>query len=248
MFDPTTEHIQQMREVTGDDPVLITLAPERNGALEAIALAVKLRMRVSLGHTNASVEILRQAVAAGATGFTHLGNACPQLLDRHDNILWRVLDTHGLTVSLIPDTIHVSPPLFRLVHRVLVDSTMFYTTDAVAPAGAPPGLYTVGPHRVQVGADRVVRQPGRSNYAGSALTPIEGIRRAATMLSRSWPEAWALLSTNPARFMGWQRSLTVGTPANLVLLKGSASASPDVERVYVEGRLQWAAGVGDCSP
>ena len=75
-------------------------------------------MRVSLGHTNASAEVLRQAVAAGATGFTHFGNACPQELDRHDNILWRALDTPGLTAGLIPDGIHVSPVLFRLVHRL----------------------------------------------------------------------------------------------------------------------------------
>src|SRR6185295_14990202 len=108
MLDPTAEHIRELRTIAGNDPLLLTIAPERPGAIEAIALAVSLGMKVSLGHTNARSDDLRRAVQAGATGFTHLGNACPRELDRHDNIIWRVLDTPGLTASLIPDRIHVS--------------------------------------------------------------------------------------------------------------------------------------------
>src|SRR5207247_8189697 len=125
----------------------------------AIALAVSLGIKISLGHTNASAEILRQAIEAGATGFTHLGNACPRELPRHDNILWRVLDARGLTISLIADGIHVSPALFRLLHRVLDAATIFYTTDAMAAAGAPPGRYAIGALQLEVGPDQIVRQP-----------------------------------------------------------------------------------------
>src|SRR5262249_52232917 len=159
--------ILELREITGNDPLLLTLSPERAGALEAIALAKSRGIRISLGHTNASAEVLRQAVKAGATLFTHLGNGCPRELDRHDNILWRVFETAGLTVSLIPDRIHVSGPLFRLVHRVLGGDSIFYTTDAMAAAGAPPGRYRIGALEVEVGADQVVRQPGKPLFAGS---------------------------------------------------------------------------------
>ena len=119
MCDPTPQHMDDLRAATGDDRVLLTMAPDRSGALEAIAHATKLGMRVSLGHTDASAEILQRAVAAGATGFTHLGNGCPRELDRHDNILWRVCETPGLTVSFIPDGHHVSPAPFRLLHKLL---------------------------------------------------------------------------------------------------------------------------------
>src|SRR5262249_3317980 len=78
MIDPMPEHILELREVVGRDPLLITVAPERPGALDAIRLAVSLGIKVSLGHTNASTEILNLATKAGATGFTHLGNGCPQ--------------------------------------------------------------------------------------------------------------------------------------------------------------------------
>src|SRR5204863_2163181 len=136
-------------------------------------------IKISLGHTNASSELLRQAVEAGAAGFTHLANGCPRELDRHDNILWRVFETPGLTVSLIPDRIHVSPPLFRLIHRTLGQESIYYTTDAMSAAGAPPGKYRLGKMELQVGADQIVRQPGKQLFAGSALRPIDGVFRAA---------------------------------------------------------------------
>ena len=179
-----------------------------------IVSCTSLGIRVSLGHSNASSEMLRQAVKAGATGFTHLGNACPQLLDRHDNILWRALDTPGLTVSLIPDAIHVSPPLFRLLHRALSSEAIYYTTDAMAAAGAPPGRYTIGALEAEVGADQIVRQPGKSNYAGSALRPIDGVFRAAEMLNGRWFGAWDRFSIRPARFIGLDHGLAVGCPAD----------------------------------
>ncbi len=211
MIDPTAEHLHALRAVTGNDPVLLTLAPERPGAIEAIRLARALAMTVSLGHTDASAEVLRAAGEAGATGFTHLGNGCPRELDRHDNILWRVCETPGLTASFIPDGHHVSPAPFRLLHKLLGERAPYYTTDAMAAAGAGPGRYTLGGVEVKVGADQIVRQPGRTNFAGSALTPIEGVFRAAKMLNCPWQECWRRFSEVPAQFMGLENELRVGT-------------------------------------
>ncbi len=219
MRNPTSEDIHELRKMTGNDPCLLTLSPERPGAIKAIELAVSLGFKVSLGHTNASIQILRQAVQAGATGFTHLGNGCPRELDRHDNILWRVFETQGLIVSLIPDQIHVSPPLFRLVHRVLSPDSIYYTTDAMSAAGAPPGRYKLGKMDLEVGPDQIVRQPGKPLFAGSALRPIEGVFRAAQMLGCSWQEVWPRFSEAPARLMGLRHELAVGQPADFCVLR-----------------------------
>jgi N-acetylglucosamine-6-phosphate deacetylase len=202
MLDPTPERLRELREATGQERVLLTLAPERPGAVEAIALAVALGFKVSLGHTNASAEVLRAAVQAGATGFTHFGNACPAELDRRDNILWRVLDTPGLTVSLIPDGYHVSPALFRLAHRVFDSDSVYYVSDAMAAAGAPPGRYTIGPLSIEVGPDQIVRKPGARQFAGSALRPLDGVFRAAAMLGQPWQKAWHHFSETPRTFLG----------------------------------------------
>jgi N-acetylglucosamine-6-phosphate deacetylase len=235
MLDPTPEHIHELRGITDKDPLLLTIAPERQGALEAIALATSLGVRVSLGHTNASAEILRQAVEAGASGFTHLGNACPQKLDRHDNILWRALDCPGLTVSVIPDQIHVSPALFRLVHRALPKDSICYITDAMAAAGAPPGRYTIGGTRVEVGADQVVKEPGKSNYAGSALRPIDGVFRATQMLGCAWQDVWDGFSIRPAKFAGLNVDFDCGGAADFCLLQFSGNGVPVTVRHFVRG-------------
>lgn len=236
MRDPSPELIRELRAVAGESPLLMTLAPERDGALEAIALARSLGITISLGHTNASAEALAAAVRAGATGFTHLGNACPQLLDRHDNILWRALDTPGLQVSLIPDGRHVSPALFRLVHRALPRDAVFYTTDAMAAAGAPPGRYSLGRLELEVGTARIVRPPGRTHFAGSALTAIEGVFRAAAMLGVPWQETWRRFSELPADWIGVPGGLMVGAPADFCLVRPRAEP-PAVElRVFAAGQ------------
>lgn len=219
MIDPQPAHIRELRATAGRDPLLITVAPERAGAMEAIAAAVSLDITISLGHTNAPAEVLREAVKAGAKGFTHLANGCPKDLDRHDNILWRVFETPGLLASLIPDRIHVSPALFRLMHRVFKPESIYYTTDAMSAAGAPPGRYRIGQLELEVGADQIVRLPGKPNFAGSALRPIEGVFRAAQMLNRPWQEVWDGLSTRPAQFAGLPSGIAVQECAHLCLIR-----------------------------
>ena len=218
MCDPVAEKIRELKSIAGTDPLLLTIAPERQGAIEAIALCHSLGIEVSLGHTNAPLEIMRRAVDAGARAFTHLGNGCPRELDRHDNILWRVFETPGLSASLIPDQIHVSPELFRLIHRAMDSKHIFYTTDAMAAGGAPPGKYKLQNLELEVGEDQIVRQPGKTNFAGSALKPIDGVFRAAAMLDRPWQEIWPRFSTQPAKLMGLRHDLKAGQPANFCLL------------------------------
>ena len=99
----------------------------------------------------------------------------------------------------------------------------------MAAAGAGPGRYTLGDIEVEVGADEIVRQPGQTNFAGSALTPIAGVFRAATMLNCPWQECWRRFSEAPAQFMGLENELRVGTkyfclvdPAEQKLVAGFA--------------------------
>lgn len=231
MIDPTPEKIRELREIAGGDPLLLTLSPERNGAVEAIALAKSLGIRISCGHTNASAQQLAAAAEAGATMFTHLGNGCPQQLDRHDNILWRVIDTKGLTAGIIPDGIHVSPQLFRIMNRLLADRC-YFTTDCMSAAGGPPGRYTIGKTELEVGADKVVRQPGKTNFAGSALTPLEGICCAKTMAP--FARAWHLFSTRPRNLMGIPAGFAEGSEATFCVIERGANAMTSLV-VYVRG-------------
>lgn len=225
MEPPTPAHMSELKSLVGDDPVLLTLAPEWPESAAAIRAARALGFHVWLGHTDATAEQIAAAVDAGAEGFTHLGNGCPADLHRHDNIVFRVLDEPRLRASIIPDRIHVSPMLFRLLHRAMDAGRICYTTDAIAAAGAGPGTYDLAGMRVEVGADGIVRQPGKSNYAGSSLAPLEGVRRAAAMLRRPVAEVWGFFSVRPAAFVGLDPALVPGAPADFCLLHETASGS-----------------------
>ncbi len=225
MEAPTTVRLRELKAVTGEDRVLLTLAPEWPGAPVAIRCARELGFRIWLGHTDANPAQLADAVAAGAEGYTHLGNACPTEWNRHDNIVFRVLDEPGLLVSIIPDRIHVSPMLFRLFHRALDAPRICYTTDAISAAGAGPGVFPLAGMQVHVGSDGIVRQPGKSNYAGSSLTPLEGVRRAAAMLRRPLQSAWSFFSTQPAEFLGLAPAVVAGAPADYCLLHATGTGS-----------------------
>ncbi len=244
---PKMADLRQLRAAAGEDLVWLTLAPERTDALACIAEAARLRIRVWLGHTNADAGCLRAALAAGALGFTHLGNGCPPQLQRADNILWRVLDLPTVRCTLIPDGLHVRPPLFRLIHRLVEAERIAYVTDAMSAAGAPPGRYRLGDVETDVGSDGIVRLPGTGNLAGSALRPIIGVFRAAAMLGCGWAEAWAGFSRRPAEWAGltWPWEYGVNEP-DFCLVEEPA---PGVTAVttFVEGRprRRWRFDRGD---
>jgi len=235
MCDPRPEHIHELRQITGSDPVLLTLAPERPEAIAVILLAVAVGLKVSLGHTNAPHKRIEQAVRAGATGFTHLGNGCPRDLDRHNNILWRVFETSGLMVGLIPDRIHVSPALFRLIHRNVDADSIYYTADAMAAAGAPPGRYKLAHLELEVGEDQIVRLPGKPNFAGSALKPVDGVFRAAAMLHCPWQKVWPRFSEAPAKLMGLPQGMQIGRAADFCLMDTAAPNQLNSLKVFLHG-------------
>ena len=202
MKDPDLAELREWQEAANGNLRLITLAPERCGTPEFIVAARAAGIVVSLGHTDASETEIDAAIRAGATLCTHLGNGCPALLPRHDNIIQRLLARDELSACLIPDGIHLPPGVFRNFFRAKPAGKVIFTTDAMAAAGAPPGRYTLGSLELEVAADGIVRQPGAPNFAGSALTPDAGIARAARMLGVDAGPLWRCGSTLVADFFG----------------------------------------------
>jgi N-acetylglucosamine-6-phosphate deacetylase len=199
---PSTALFERWQAASGGRIRMITLAPEWPGSLELIRSLSREGVFVSLGHTNASLETLNEAVNAGARLFTHLGNGSPGTVPRHDNIFQRVLATPGLMASLIPDGIHIPPFTLGNLVRTLGPGRVVFTTDAMSAAGAPPGEYRIGEMTVQVGEDRAVRQPNGGGLAGSSLRAIEGFYNVTRFGGLSADGAW----------WGWTRLRTLMFP------------------------------------
>jgi N-acetylglucosamine-6-phosphate deacetylase len=167
---------------------LVTLAPELPGSAEFITRLAADGVHVALGHTNASEQDIDMAISCGARFCTHLGNGTPQLLPRHDNVIQRLLARDELTACLIPDGTHLPPFVLRNFFRTKPAGKVLFTTDVIAAGAASPGPYTICGTRIEVGTDGVARLPG-GGFAGSTLTPAEGVRRTAFYLGLSLAES-----------------------------------------------------------
>ena len=98
-------------------------------------------MVVSIGHTAATPEQVRDAVRAGARLSTHLGNGAHAVLPRHPNYIWEQLACDDLWASLICDGHHLPVSVMRCLLRVKTPARTVLTCDASSLAGLPPGRY-----------------------------------------------------------------------------------------------------------
>ena len=198
---PSLAALGRFRDASGGNLRLITLAPEWPGSSEFIAAAAASGIRIALGHTEASDRNIDDAIQAGATLCTHLGNGVPQTLPRHDNVVQRLLARDELLACFIPDGVHLPPFVLQNFFRAKHGQHVILTTDATAAAGAPDGRYTLG--RIVVESRHgVVREPGHPNFAGSRLSPDRGVANAQRWLGLSPAAARELFSTVAANHFG----------------------------------------------
>jgi len=209
--DPRWMHPPRMAEwkrlwaASGENVRLVTLAPELRGAPEFIGELVRRGVRVAVGHSNVGDAALDDAIAAGLSLCTHLGNGVPQLLHRHDNVMQRLLARDELYATFIPDGIHLPWNVLRNFVRAKPKAKVLFTTDCMSAAGAPPGRYRLAGMELEVGKDRVVRQPGQTrSFAGSALTLDEAVTNLETHLGWTRAEARAACGSRVARFLGFK--------------------------------------------
>jgi N-acetylglucosamine-6-phosphate deacetylase len=217
MRPPDRAEFDRLWAAAGGQLRLVTLAPELPGAPAFIRHAAARGVRLAIGHSDAGDAALDAAIAAGLTMCTHLGNGVPVTLPRHDNVIQRLLARDELDAVFIPDGIHVPPFALRNFVRAKPPARVLFTTDCMAAAGAPPGRYRIGRLAVEVGADGVVREPGRPNFAGSALTMDVACANVQRFLGWSPAEA--------AAACGARVAAAVGLPADWAEAAVPASAS-----------------------
>src|SRR5207249_11560279 len=140
-------------DAAGGRIVLVTLAPEVAGAVRLIEHLVASGVRAAIGHTAATPGQLADAIAAGATLATHLGNGCAQMLPRHPNVIWELLAADAVFVSLIADGHHLPPATVKTMARAKGPDRTILVTDAVAAAGCRPGRFTIGGVETVLGDD-----------------------------------------------------------------------------------------------
>ncbi len=180
--------------------MLVTLAPECASPDDIAALAA-LGIRVALGHTAASPGLVRDALAAGAAGFTHLFNGMGGIAAREPGVAGVALDDRDSWCGLIADGHHVSAEMIRLALRAKPPGKVFLVSDAMPPAGCEkPEPFLLYGAEIRVENGRCVDQDGK--LAGSSITLLDAARHCIRTVGVELEEALRMASLYPADFLG----------------------------------------------
>jgi N-acetylglucosamine-6-phosphate deacetylase len=238
--DPSLEEFEQWQEAAGGRIRLITLAPERKGALEFIQAVSAERVVVGIGHSAASPERIREAVAAGARFSTHLGNGCQSMLPRLRNHIWEQLADDRLCAGLIADGYHLPPAVVKVMWRAKGPRRTVLASDAATMGGKEPGMYQWGSVEVEVHGDGHLGLVGTEYLAGAGHLLDRCIAQFIKAAGASLSEAIRLCTVNPAALLGADQAgdqaadpLRPGSPADIALFDWSEGS----ERLRVRTTL-----------
>jgi len=197
---------------------LVTVAPE-NVTPEQIRQLVELDVIVCLGHSNADGATVEAALAAGATGFTHLYNAMSPLTSREPGMVGVALADRDSWCGIIFDGHHVHPVAAKLALAAKPRGKMLIVTDAMSPVGTSETEFPFFTGKVTRDGNKLTNEAG--SLAGSVLDMAAAVQYAVTELGLEQSEALRMASLYPAEFLGIATTrgrILPGFTADLVLL------------------------------
>lgn len=215
---PNWDEFSEIQKAAGNRILMITLAPEAKEAIPFIRKCSASGVIVSLGHHNGSAEIIKQAVDAGASMSTHLGNGCANMIDRHNNPLWPQLADDRITATIIADGFHLNKDEIQCFYKMKGISRTILISDALDLAGLEPGKYTRGERDVVLTKD-VVMFPAENVLAGAASPLSKDVSNIIKFTNCTLGNAIQMASTNPARAIGLNETgeIKAGKRADLIL-------------------------------
>jgi N-acetylglucosamine-6-phosphate deacetylase len=234
MCDPDPDVVDGLVAAGGGLLRMITLAPERAGAVAAVERLVEAGVLAAIGHSDATFEQAAAAIAAGASVATHLGNAMSPLHHRDPGMVGACLAAAEVCCELIVDGHHLHPGFVRLAAGSKGADGFVLITDAIAAAGAGDGRYQLGRFDVDV-RDGVATLAGGGSLAGSTLT-MDAAWRNAVAAGVDEVTASRAASHNPARLLGidgYVGTLERGKRADIVVL----DAAGEVRTVIAAGEI-----------
>ncbi|MGI9822549.1 N-acetylglucosamine-6-phosphate deacetylase [Agromyces sp. Marseille-Q5079] len=225
--------VDRLLDAAGGSLRQITIAPEHEGAAEAIARFTTAGVRVAVGHTGADFETSLAAFDAGASLLTHAFNGMRGIHHRMPGPVVAAMRAPHVTLEVINDGVHVHPDVVRLAFAG-APRRIALITDAMAATGSADGRYLLGSLEVDV-VQGVARLVEGGSIAGSTLTQDVALRQAVQAAGLPIEVAVAALTEVPAAAIGRAHDLgrlEAGYGADAVLLGDDLA----VEAV-------WGAGV-----
>ena len=214
----TESDLQWLLKLAGAGRSIVTLAPEcvPAGFVKRLTAA---GIRVSVGHSEASAEVMSRAADEGLTGVTHLFNAMPAMSARSPGPVGAALADRRLIASLIVDGLHVDPVSIRAAFAAKGAGGIALVTDAMPSVGAATARFSLLGRTITLADGRLSDADG--TLAGAHLDMASAVRNAVTLADVPLADALRSASLTPAAFLGLQDergALFAGARADLVAL------------------------------
>lgn len=234
MMDPQIEWLEEWHQQYPGVMKQLSLAPEREQALNTIRWCRAHGINVAAAHTDATYEQFEEAVNAGLNQAVHTFNAMTPIHHRNPGVAGGVLTDDRVMAEIIADGHHVHPAVIKLLVRAKAVGKLVLITDAISAAGMPSGSYELGGLPVTV-IDGVARLTNGNSLAGSTLTMIGAVQFMVNQVGLTLEEASRLASYNAAVLLDIDKytgSIEVGKQADLVW----TDADLHIQHVWTKGR------------
>jgi N-acetylglucosamine-6-phosphate deacetylase len=229
---PSAELLDKFVHCAGGNALILTIAPELLGAIPCIDAARRAGVVVAMGHTDATYEQARAAIARGVHHAVHVYNAMRPFSHRDSGVIGAVLTTPEVTAELIADGVHVDETAMRILLQAKGASGVILISDGISATGMPDGTYMLGTFEVTVSGG--VARNSEGKLAGSTLTLDRALRNIVN-LGIPLGDALRMLTLNPAKLLG------------IEFKKGSLRPSADADILLLNENLQianvWARGI-----
>ncbi len=239
---PDWNLVQQWQEDAEGLIRILTLSPEWENTNSLIEQCVKNNILVAIGHTNATHQQLLDAVSAGASISTHLGNGMHPIIPRHPNYLWSQLADDRLGASIITDGFHLPAEVIRVFKKVK-NEKLLLVSDSVSLAGMPPGDYDlhIGGQVTLTPAGKLHLRNNPNIFAGSSANIKECVSFLLSNNLATLSEAWEMASVRPQKLLRADVAVfEKGASADLMLMRKTKDGKLEVSKTIKKGKEVFA--------
>lgn len=224
--DPDIIFIKELIKISDNKLKMVSIAPEKDGALELIRYLKEKNVAVSMAHSNATYEEAMNGINNGATISTHLYNGMRSFNHREPGIVGASLTDDRVCCELICDRIHLHDAAIKLALKAKGTDKAVLVSDAMRAAGLKDGEFELGGQKVMVINGEARLSDG--SLAGSTLNLNRAVYNMVKFLNVPIHEAVKMASLSPARAIGVhvnKGSIEVGKDADILLLDDNVNVS-----------------------
>ncbi len=227
---PDASLLHMINEASGGRLKIMTMAPELEGIEEVIDECVKMGVKASMGHSDATYEQTKKAVDRGASRLTHTFNAMRPYNHRETGIIGAALDDDRVSCELICDLYHVSAPAIRLITKMKGCDNVTMISDSSKFCGMGDGKYLLDGWEIYVKDGLCLLADG--TISGSSRSLFDGAKNMHRMGFA--PEQIAVMAAvNPAKACGCEDrgELIEGYRADILVVDSDFN----LKAVFVKG-------------